>query len=62
MIDKDQGIGHAIIAWKVEFLKTRRLILMMLLLGRRQRRHPLLEAFAATAGLTETKQAGTPFA
>jgi hypothetical protein len=32
------------------------------LLGRRQRRHPSLEAFAAAAGLTETKQAGTPFA
>jgi hypothetical protein len=32
------------------------------LLGRRQRRHPSLEAFAAAAELTETKQAGTPFA
>jgi hypothetical protein len=32
------------------------------LLGRRQRRHPSLEAFAAAAGLTETKRAGTPFA
>jgi hypothetical protein len=32
------------------------------MLGRRQRRHPSLEAFAAAAGLTETKQAGTPFA
>jgi hypothetical protein len=31
-------------------------------LGRRQRRHPSLEAFAAAAELTETKQAGTPFA
>jgi hypothetical protein len=31
-------------------------------LGRRQRRHPSLEAFAAAAGLTETKRAGTPFA
>jgi seryl-tRNA synthetase len=31
-------------------------------LGRRQRRHPSLEAFAAVAGLTETKRAGTPFA
>jgi hypothetical protein len=31
------------------------------MLGRRQRRHPLLEAFAAVAGLTETKRAGTPF-
>jgi hypothetical protein len=32
------------------------------LLGRRQRRHPSLEAFADVAGLTETKRAGTPFA
>jgi hypothetical protein len=32
------------------------------LLGRRLRRHPSLEAFAAAAGLTETKRAGTPFA
>jgi hypothetical protein len=32
------------------------------MLGRRQRRHPSLEVFAAAAGLTETKQAGTPFA
>jgi hypothetical protein len=32
------------------------------MLGRRQRRHPSLEAFAAAAELTETKQAGTPFA
>jgi hypothetical protein len=32
------------------------------MLGRRQRRHPSLEAFAAVAGLTETKWAGTPFA
>jgi hypothetical protein len=32
------------------------------MLGRRQRRHPSLEAFAAVAGLTETKRAGTPFA
>jgi hypothetical protein len=32
------------------------------LLGRRQRRHPSLEAFAAAAGPTETKRAGTPFA
>jgi hypothetical protein len=32
------------------------------LLGRRQRRHPSLEVFAAAAELTETKQAGTPFA
>jgi hypothetical protein len=31
-------------------------------LGRRQRRHPSLEAFAAAAELTETKQAGAPFA
>jgi hypothetical protein len=31
-------------------------------LGRRQRRHPSLEAFAAAAGPTETKRAGTPFA
>jgi hypothetical protein len=31
-------------------------------LGRRQRRHPSLEAFAAVAGPTETKRAGTPFA
>jgi hypothetical protein len=31
-------------------------------LGRRQRRHPSLKAFAAAAELTETKQAGTPFA
>jgi hypothetical protein len=29
------------------------------MLGRRQRRHPSLKAFAAAAGLTETKQAGT---
>ena len=32
------------------------------MLGRRQRRHPSLEASAAVAGLTETKRAGTPFA
>jgi hypothetical protein len=32
------------------------------MLGRRQRRHPSLEVFAAAAELTETKQAGTPFA
>jgi hypothetical protein len=32
------------------------------LLGRRQRRHPPLEAFAAVTGPTETKRAGTPFA
>jgi hypothetical protein len=32
------------------------------LLGRRQRRHPSLEAFAAVAGPTGTKRAGTPFA
>jgi hypothetical protein len=32
------------------------------MLGRRQRRHPSLEASAAVAGLTETKWAGTPFA
>jgi hypothetical protein len=32
------------------------------LLGRRQRRHPSLEVFAPAAGLTETKQARTPFA
>jgi hypothetical protein len=32
------------------------------MLGRRQRRHPSLEAFAAVAGPTETKRAGTPFA
>jgi hypothetical protein len=33
-----------------------------LLLGRRQRRHPSLEAFSAVAGPTETKRARTPFA
>jgi hypothetical protein len=32
------------------------------MLGRRQRRHPSLEAFAAVVGPTEIKQAGTPFA
>jgi hypothetical protein len=32
------------------------------MLGRRQRRHPSLEAFAAAAGSKETKRAGTPFA
>jgi hypothetical protein len=32
------------------------------MLGRRQSRHPSLEAFAEVAGLTETKRAGTPFA
>jgi hypothetical protein len=32
------------------------------LLGRRQRRHPSLEAFAVVAGPTETKRSGTPFA
>jgi hypothetical protein len=32
------------------------------LLGRRQRRHPSLEAFADVAGPTETKRAGIPFA
>jgi hypothetical protein len=32
------------------------------LLGRRQRRHPSLEAFAAVVGPTEIKRAGTPFA
>jgi ribonuclease HI len=32
------------------------------MLGRRQRRHPSLEAFAAAAALTKTKQAGTHFA
>jgi hypothetical protein len=32
------------------------------MLGRRQRHHPSLEAFAAAAGLTETKRARTPFA
>jgi hypothetical protein len=32
------------------------------MLGQRQSRHPPLEVFAAVAGLTETKQAGTPFA
>jgi hypothetical protein len=32
------------------------------MLGRRQRRHPSLEVFAAAAGLTEAKQAETPFA
>jgi hypothetical protein len=32
------------------------------MLGRRQRRHPSLEAFAVVAGLTETKRTGTPFA
>ncbi|KAL5674398.1 hypothetical protein ACJX0J_018704, partial [Zea mays] len=32
------------------------------MLGRRRRRHPSLEAFAAAAELTQTKQAGTPFA
>ena len=32
------------------------------MLGRRQRRHPLLQAFAAAAGPTEAKRAGTPFA
>jgi hypothetical protein len=31
-------------------------------LGRRQKRHPSLEAFAEVAGLTETRRAGTPFA
>jgi hypothetical protein len=31
-------------------------------LGRRQSRHPPLEVFAAVAGPTETKWAGTPFA
>jgi hypothetical protein len=31
-------------------------------LGRRQRRHPSLEASAPVAGLTGTKRAGTPFA
>jgi hypothetical protein len=31
-------------------------------LGRRQRRHPSLEAFAAVVGPTEIKRAGTPFA
>jgi hypothetical protein len=36
--------------------------LSQVLLGRRQSRHPSLEVFAAAAGLTETKQAGTPFA
>jgi hypothetical protein len=35
---------------------------MIPLLGRRQRRHPSLEAFAAAAGPTETKREGTPFA
>jgi hypothetical protein len=32
------------------------------MLGRRQRRHPSLEAFAAAAGPTEAKRTGTPFA
>jgi hypothetical protein len=33
------------------------------MLGQRQRRHPLLEAFAVVIGPTETRQrAGTPFA
>jgi hypothetical protein len=32
------------------------------MLGRRQRRHPSLEAFTAVAGLTETKRVGTPLA
>jgi hypothetical protein len=32
------------------------------MLGQRQGRHPSLEAFAAVAGPTETKRAGTPFA
>jgi hypothetical protein len=32
------------------------------MLGRRQRRHPSLEASAAADDLTETKRAGTPFA
>jgi hypothetical protein len=32
------------------------------MLGRRQRRHPSLEASAAVDGLTETKRAWTPFA
>jgi hypothetical protein len=32
------------------------------MLGRRQRRHPSLEAFTAVVGPTETKRAGTPFA
>jgi hypothetical protein len=31
------------------------------MLGRRQSRHPPLEVFAAVAGPTETKRAGTPF-
>jgi hypothetical protein len=31
------------------------------LLGRRQRRHPSLEAFVVVVGPTETKRAGTPF-
>jgi hypothetical protein len=31
-------------------------------LGRRQRRHPSLEAFAAAAGPTKTERAETPFA
>jgi plasmid stabilization system protein ParE len=33
-----------------------------IVLGRRQSRHPSLEVFAAAAGLTETKRAGTLFA
>jgi hypothetical protein len=36
--------------------------LFELMLGRRQRRHPSLEAFAAVVGPTEIKRAGTPFA
>jgi hypothetical protein len=32
------------------------------MLGRRKRRHPSLEAFAAVTGPTETKRARTPFA
>jgi hypothetical protein len=32
------------------------------MLGRRQRRHLSLEAFAAAAGPPEAKRAGTPFA
>ena len=32
------------------------------MLGRRQRRHPSLEAFAAVVGPTVIKRAGTPFA
>jgi hypothetical protein len=53
---------HYMIGNKCKIFRDHKILKYIFMLGRRQRRHPSLEAFAAVVGPTEIKRAGTPFA